>query len=304
MKQGRLGIERRQDVMVELGDHWLGLAVSPTSEALQAQLNLRAGEGLVVENVAPDGPAAKAGVQRFDVLLKAGDTQLKDIRDLVGEVNKVKEGKLKIELIRGGKSQTVTAAPAVRPRENIGYMQFPMPRGADREKIEAWIREMTPQFDEGKPLQFHFFHPGQILPPGAALPKGTNAMTKATVKAEMTLPDGYKMEIVREDGSPAKITVTRGKEKWDATEGDLSKLPEKLRPEVEKFLHNGPFGVSVWASSIGAASPIEIRTAPFHEVRPWSHDPRLDKRLDEMGRLLEKLRKDVEELRKATPQKK
>lgn len=304
MKHGRIGIERRQDVMMEFGDHWLGLEVSQVSEALQAQLNLPAGEGLVVENVVPEGPAAKAAVQRFDVLVKAGDTRLHDIRDLMGEINKAKEGKLKIELIRGGKRQTVTATPAVRPRENMGFMQFPMSPGADREKIEAWIREMAPQFGEGKPLQFHFFHPGQILPPGAAFPKGAAFSANATVRAEMTLPDGYKMEIVRENGNPTKITVTRGKEKWEATEGDLSKLPEKVRPEVEKFLHSGPFGVSVFTSPVEGPSTFQIRTAPFHNVGPQGHDPRLEKRLDEMNRLLEKLRKDVEELRKATPQKK
>ena len=35
--------------------------------------------------------------------------------------------------------------------------------------------------------------------------------------------------------------VTHDKEKWEGTAGDLSKIPEKIRPEVEGLLHHPGF---------------------------------------------------------------
>src|SRR5678809_483964 len=45
---------------------YLGIATVEASEALSAQLGVRSGTGLVVTYVAPDSPAAKAGLQKHD----------------------------------------------------------------------------------------------------------------------------------------------------------------------------------------------------------------------------------------------
>jgi hypothetical protein len=47
---------------------WLGLSTDEASEALIAQLGLDSAIGLVVTYVAPEGPAAQAGLQKHDVL--------------------------------------------------------------------------------------------------------------------------------------------------------------------------------------------------------------------------------------------
>ena len=41
----------------------------------------------------------------------------------------------------------------------------------------------------------------------------------------------------RHGAEPAKVVVTHDKDKWEGTSSDLSKIPEKIRPEVEKLLH-------------------------------------------------------------------
>jgi hypothetical protein len=147
---------------------------------------------------------------------------------------------------------------------------------------------MMPGMAEGKNLQFHVIHPGQILPPGAALPPGVSGSVNANIKMMTSLKDGYKVEISRENSKPASVVVTREKEKWEATEGDLSKLPEQVRPEVEKLLHSGPFGV-------------QVMSAPFHVELPQGLPPgfapaNLELRMKEMDRKIEDLRKKVEEL--------
>ena len=288
-----------------VGEYWLGLQLAPPSEALRAQLGLHDAEGLVVEDLVPDSPAAKAGIQRYDVLTKANGKTLKTTSDLLEEIAKVKEGKLSLDLVRGGKHQTMATTPEKRPAGGKALF-FSPPRERDSETIREWMKEMLPQAGEGGPMRFQFFHPGQIVPPGALPPPGANVTFKATVKMEANLPDGSKVEIVREGHNPAQVTVTREKEKWEATEGDLSKLPEKIRPEVEKLLHSGPGSGPMWiGSSAPEARHFEIRTAPFGEAGPLGEPRRIEKRLDDLNRQLEQLRKSVDELRgKVGPEKK
>src|SRR5262249_37387916 len=47
-----------------------GASVEPVSDATRAQIDLAQGKGLLVMDVRTDSPAAKAGLRKFDILLK------------------------------------------------------------------------------------------------------------------------------------------------------------------------------------------------------------------------------------------
>ena len=64
-------------------DYSIGLFASRPSPALQAQLKLPKDPGLVVEGCGADSPASKAGVQRYDILLKGNDKPLIGRNDLM-----------------------------------------------------------------------------------------------------------------------------------------------------------------------------------------------------------------------------
>jgi hypothetical protein len=94
---------------------WLGLSTEEMSDALASQLGLKSGQGLVVVFVAPDSPAAKAGIEKYDVIEELGDQMLVDPIQLRKLVQMQKEGDtLKLTLYRGGKKQTVSATLAKR----------------------------------------------------------------------------------------------------------------------------------------------------------------------------------------------
>jgi hypothetical protein len=94
---------------------WLGLSTEEVSDALASQLGLMSGQGLVVVFVAPDSPAAKAGIQKYDVIEELGDQMLVDPVQLRKLVQMQMEGDtLKLTLYRGGKKQTVSATLAKR----------------------------------------------------------------------------------------------------------------------------------------------------------------------------------------------
>jgi hypothetical protein len=88
---------------------WLGLATEEASEALTAQLRLAAGAGLTVTYVAPDSPAAKAGLQKNDVLVELDDQSLVHPAQLRKLIQVRKEGDtVKLGYYRAGKRESAT----------------------------------------------------------------------------------------------------------------------------------------------------------------------------------------------------
>ena len=89
-------------LFVPPSDYWLGVVVSRPSPATREELKLPKDQGLLIEHVQSNSPAEKGGLKDGDVLLKANDRPLSDIRDLLKVINEVKEGKLTVELLRDG----------------------------------------------------------------------------------------------------------------------------------------------------------------------------------------------------------
>jgi membrane-associated protease RseP (regulator of RpoE activity) len=94
---------------------WLGLGLTRAGEALAMQLGLEAGQGWLVEEVFPDSAAAKAGIQRHDVLVAVHDTPLHRVAELLDAVKTAGDGPINVELVRAGKRQTVEVVPQEVP---------------------------------------------------------------------------------------------------------------------------------------------------------------------------------------------
>jgi len=88
---------------------WLGLGVEESPEALSSQLGLKPGEGLTVNLVASDSPAAKAGFQKHDVLAELDGQMLVDQKQLRKLVQMRAVGDtVKLAYYRGGKNMTAS----------------------------------------------------------------------------------------------------------------------------------------------------------------------------------------------------
>ena len=151
----------------DASEYWLGIGCAPVPAALRTQLNVPEKQGLLVEGVAPDSPAAKAGIAQYDILLRAGDKPLAEPRELVKAIEAAKESKLKIELIHDGKPKTIEATPAKRPEEARRHGRSRRRPPGDWETMEKWMERMWPGEErdgERPPMRFRFFHPGAIVP--------------------------------------------------------------------------------------------------------------------------------------------
>ena len=105
------------------------------------------------------------------------------------------------------------------------------------------------------------------------------------------------ISITKTGDKPADIVVKMGDEKWEVSEKDLDKLPEKVRPYVDRML-----GL---ATSTGAGAMRWIpEMSPRHfgrrepgatvNVPPGSNlERRIEKRLDEMMRHIDKLENEL-----------
>jgi len=203
-------------------EYWIGLACLPADDPLRAQLGIDDGRGLLVQNVLPDGPAEKAGIQVYDVLVSAGGKPLGNLQDLIDAVDKAKEGKLSLELYRGGKLKKVDVTPVKRPDEMA--LPQPPPKGQPRwDDFRSYFEQFRPGEGGRPPMRFRYFHPGAVLPPGSR-------------PLAAPLPGGMAVTIAKQGDEPAKITVKKGDQKWEVTEETLGELPEEVRKPVERML--------------------------------------------------------------------
>ena len=109
--------------MAKLGQYWLGLMVGPLGDEQRKEMKMPEGQGVVVQQVVPDSPAAKAEFKEKDVLLKAGDKPLKSVEDLLAAVNEAKDKPLAVVLLREGKEHTIKVTPAKRPAMEGGDLE-------------------------------------------------------------------------------------------------------------------------------------------------------------------------------------
>jgi len=136
---------------------WLGVDIVEAPEALTAQLRLDPGVGLVVTYIATNSPAAKAGLQKNDVLVEFEGQSLVHPMQLRKLIQVRKDGDtVKLVFYRGGKKETVSATLA-RSVTGFGFpsdggygdifRQFGDRPGSDafREQMKA-LREQVGNF--------------------------------------------------------------------------------------------------------------------------------------------------------------
>jgi serine protease Do len=101
---------------------WLGVGVQPVTPDLADALELDTQEGALVSQVNPDGPAARAGLERGDVIVRFGAQKIARMRELPRAVAASRPGtNVEVELIRDGKR--VTKKVEIAELEEKGHEQ-------------------------------------------------------------------------------------------------------------------------------------------------------------------------------------
>jgi hypothetical protein len=213
------------------GKYWIGIVLGELPELARKQLQLE--YGLVVEDVVPDSPAAKAEFKQHDVLLRAGEKQLlKQPADILQAVEAAEETELELTVLRAGREQTIKVTPVKRPEPEstqapAGGAQSPgtaiVPEAAIR-KLEDALQQLRGK-QLGEKVELVFPRPGIV------------AQRVEVQGNPVGVPNNLTVRITKEKGdTPAKIYVKQGDKEWEVTEDKLGDLPENLRLIVERML--------------------------------------------------------------------
>ena len=92
-------------------DSSIGVELAPVGDVLRSHLGLGEGQGFIVTAVSDDSPAAKAGVQKNDVLITIGNDEIANVEGFHQSLAASAEKPVTIGLIRSGKKQSLEVTP-------------------------------------------------------------------------------------------------------------------------------------------------------------------------------------------------
>ena len=184
---------------------FLGVMTAPVPPALAAQLGLQEGFGVLVQDVLPDSPAAKAGVQKYDVLKLLNDQQLTDPNQLATLIRAAgKDAQVSLTVIRKGQEQklSVTVAERAIPQRRgggegpFGDMPKLDPRGGP-EEMQRFHDEMRRFHDRMRDWQER---QGGLRPEDRRRERDRDGVPSADILKEARPGGGARISVFNSDG--------------------------------------------------------------------------------------------------------
>jgi serine protease Do len=188
-----------QDMVFESdrGAGWLGVTISEVSADKAKESKLSTAQGVLVEQIDPNGPAAKAGVKAGDIITEFNGQRVEGTMGLRRMVRETPEGRtVQLTIWREGRSQTLSAELPSMPR----HSREDMPPGMPRVMPFPQAPEILRQFRE------HGLNP-------AAPTIGISAMdVSGQLGAYFNVPDGQGVLVteVKENSPAAKGGLKAG----------------------------------------------------------------------------------------------
>ena len=206
---------------------FIGVNTSSASPALQKQLQLPAGVGLVVDSFEAGSPADKAGVKEYDVLHKLDDQLLINSEQLGVLIRAMQPGKdVKLTVIREGESKVLTV--------KLGEREVPPMRLSFADGMLTMSR-----LDTVRGFSVDAVEPNQIFTGTLRLqtPDGKQELTAARITIEN---DKHKMTVSSPEGRKhLRVDDKEGKVLFDgpiSTPQELEKVPAELRQAYTDIL--------------------------------------------------------------------
>jgi serine protease Do len=212
-------------------DELLGATLQPIGDTLRAQLDIPAGQGLLITDLRAEGASARAGLKQNDILLSLADKPLATVDDLTKQLRTAGESAVPLKILRAGKPMTIQVRPIYRV--TLGPVT--------KQKAEYYIGISVNAPDDAVRAQL-------------GLPEGQGVVVNDVVSGSPAEAAGIKKhDVVLElNGKPIDKPETLAHQVQAA----------KHRPITLKLLHAGkPLTVSVTAAVRMAEADPAIETA-------------------------------------------
>ncbi len=235
---------------------YLGVATSPLDAALTAQLGFTPGMGLIVDEVIPDGPAAKAGVQALDVIKQVNDQLVSNSAQLTALARHFgKDAEVSLVILRKGQEQKLAVKigehlmrdPGNARADGFGGMPFGKmmerrddnPRPDDNERDER--RPRDPRAEPTGPPQKPSRDLLREIGPGGApqvrefRDRISTTWNTASAKVSLKNSDG-EIEVRSDDGR--RTMTAKNAQGVTVFEGpiDTAEQRKAIPPEFQKML--------------------------------------------------------------------
>ena len=199
---------------------YLGVQTQEVNKDNFATFELREVRGVAVEKVMENSPAAAAGIQNNDVIVRFNGEEITSARKLTRLVSEVApDHQVSLTVLRNGHEKDINATLGKRPMPQFenGNFSVAVPE-IDKLKLEKELREMP----ELKELQKGDFPKVFTMPPGG---EGKNFMWKAGERRQigvsvcpvtkqlgssLGVENGVLINDVREDSPAAKAGLKAG----------------------------------------------------------------------------------------------
>ena len=272
---------------------FIGVVTAPLTPAVRAQTDLGEDVGLSVESVAPESPAAKAGLEPFDILARYDDQILCAAVQLSALVKRTGTGNTAtLTVIRRGKEMPIEvtvgehAATATLALERLA-VDFGRPDPASPAIVLgqpvdgatlARLREQlgqpgraTPQYGFGaiQPAPGPGFVPAVPAVPGVPVPPPVpgvqsnqrwvfvNPTAGSQTQSTSVFSDAQGQVILRETNGERTITILGpdGQVQFKASgdAAEVARVPEEYRGRVEQAIASA--GPGVWSKPAAAPAP-------------------------------------------------
>jgi len=120
---------------------WLGISAQDLTPEMAEQFQVKEKEGVLVSQVHQGTGAEKAGLASGDIIKSVDDKAIKNVNELVKEIQKKKVGqKVKLSTVRDGKPMTIEVTTSAMPDKPEAMKEKEI-----EEKLGAQIQELTPQ---------------------------------------------------------------------------------------------------------------------------------------------------------------
>jgi len=121
---------------------WLGISAQDLTPEMVEHFNVKEKEGVLVGQVHSGTGAEKAGLLSGDIIKSVDDKAVKNVTELVKEIQKKKVGqKVKLSLLRDGKGMTIEVTTTSMPEKPETVKE----KEEEEEKLGARVQELTPQ---------------------------------------------------------------------------------------------------------------------------------------------------------------
>lgn len=122
------------------GVAYLGVVSATVPEMLVEHLGLKAGEGIIVKALMPDGPAAKAGLAVHDVITRVAGDPIGSSEELTARIAARKPGEMiRLDVIHRGKAAGFDVTLGDRPAQ----LAVPMPGALDELNLDGIPKDIA-----------------------------------------------------------------------------------------------------------------------------------------------------------------